>query len=308
MGTRGLPAMYSIKAVSQATGLSIETLRAWERRYQIVAPVRDGNGRRAYQPDDVIRLRKLREATEKGHPISRLARLGEAELDRILGPGATGSPDGSPQQSLGAQIIAAAADYRPEDCDRLLAMALALLPVSQVVIDVLAPALVEVGERWHRGQFSIAQERIVSSAVRKQLSSVLNTYSRIATGPLMVLSTPAGERHELGILMCALLAASRNIRCHYLGADLPAEDLVTYATRVRADVLALSVVSGANATAALDELARLAEFLPAQIELWGGGLALQSADSRRLPARLKVLKDLGAFEREITLLAARVGH
>jgi len=299
--------MYSIKAVSQATGLSIETLRAWERRYQIVAPVRDGNGRRAYQPDDVIRLRKLREATEKGHPISRLARLGEAELDQILGPGAPGSPDGSPQQSLGAQIIAAAADYRPEDCDRLLAMALALLPVSQVVIDVLAPALVEVGERWHRGQFSIAQERIVSSAVRKQLSSVLDTYSRIASGPLMVLSTPAGERHELGILMCALLAASRNIRCHYLGADLPAEDLVTYATRVRADVLALSVVSGANATAALDELARLAEFLPAQIEIWGGGLALQSADSRRLPARLKVLKDLGAFEREITLLAARVG-
>ena len=300
--------MYSIKAVSQATGLSIETLRAWERRYQIVAPTRDGNGRRAYQSGDVIRLRKLREATEKGHPISRLARLAEAELDQILGPGAAGSPGGSPQQSLGAQIIAAAADYRPEDCDRLLAMALALLPVSQVVIDVLAPALVEVGDRWHRGQFSIAQERIVSSAVRKQLSSVLDTYSRIATGPLMVLSTPAGERHELGILMCALLAASRNIRCHYLGADLPAEDLATYAMRVRADVLALSVVSGANGTAALDELSRLAEFLPGQVELWGGGSVLQGADSRRLPARLKVLKDLGAFEREITLLAARVGH
>jgi DNA-binding transcriptional MerR regulator/methylmalonyl-CoA mutase cobalamin-binding subunit len=300
--------MYSIKAVSQATGLSIETLRAWERRYQIVAPIRDGNGRRAYQPDDVVRLRKLREATEKGHPISRLARLGEAELDQILGPGAAGSPGGSPDQGLGAQIIAAAADYRPEECDRLLAMALALLPVSQVVIDVLTPALVEVGERWHRGQFSIAQERIVSSAVRKQLSSVLDTYSRIATGPLMVLSTPAGERHELGILMCALLAASRNIRCHYLGADLPAADLATYATRVRADVLALSVVSGANATASLDELARLAEFLPTRIELWGGGLVLQGADSRRLPDRLKVLKDLGAFERELTLLAARVGH
>ena len=300
--------MYSIKAVSQATGLSIETLRAWERRYQVVTPVREGNGRRAYQPDDVIRLRKLREATEKGHPISRLARLGEAELDQILGPGAPGSPDGLAQQGLGAQIIAAAAEYRPEECDRLLAMALALLPVSRVVIDVLTPALVEVGERWHRGQFSIAQERIVSSAVRKQLSSVLDTYSRIATGPLMVLSTPAGERHELGILMCALLAASRNIRCHYLGADLPAEDLVTYATRVRADVLALSVVSSTNGTASLDELARLAEFLPAQIELWGGGLVLQGADPRRLPARLKVLKDLGAFEREITLLAGRVGH
>jgi DNA-binding transcriptional MerR regulator/methylmalonyl-CoA mutase cobalamin-binding subunit len=300
--------MYSIKAVSQATGLSIETLRAWERRYQIVIPVRDDNGRRAYQPDDVIRLRKLREATEMGHPISRLARLGEPELEQLLGDGGAGSPGQSPQQNLSAQIIAAAADYRPEECDRLLATALALLPVSQVVTAVLAPALVEVGERWHRGQFSIAQERIVSSAVRRQLSSVLDTYSRIASGPLMVLSTPAGERHELGILMCALLAASRNVRCHYLGADLPAEDLATYATRVKADVVALSVVSSENTASALAQIARLAEVLPEQIELWGGGLALGSTHSRQLPARLKVLKDLGAFEREITLLAARTGR
>jgi DNA-binding transcriptional MerR regulator len=300
--------MYSIKAVSQATGLSIETLRAWERRYQIVAPVRDDNGRRAYQPDDVIRLRKLREATEMGHPISRLARLGESELEGILGNNGAVSPGGSPPQTLSAQIVAAAADYRPEECDRLLATALALLPVSQVVAEVLAPALVEVGERWHRGQFSIAQERIVSSAVRRQLSSVLDTYSRIASGPLMVLSTPAGERHELGILMCALLAASRNLRCHYLGADLPAEDLVTYATRVKADVIALSVVSSENTASALAEIAKIAEFLPTQIELWGGGLALSGTPARKLPGRLKVLKDLGAFEREITLLAARAGR
>jgi DNA-binding transcriptional MerR regulator/methylmalonyl-CoA mutase cobalamin-binding subunit len=300
--------MYSIKAVSQASGLSIETLRAWERRYQIVTPVRDDNGRRAYQPDDVIRLRKLREATEMGHPISRLARLGESELDQILGAAAGGSPVASPQQNLSAQIVAAAADYRPEDCDRVLATALALLPVSQVVNDVLAPALVEVGERWHRGQFSIAQERIVSSAVRRQLSSVLDTYSRIATGPRMVLSTPTGERHELGIMMCALLAASRNVRCHYLGVDLPAEDLATYATRVKADVIALSLITSENRASAVAELARLAELLPVQIELWAGGMALAQIASRELPARLKALGDLGAFEREITLLAARTGR
>ena len=300
--------MYSIKAVSQATGLSIETLRAWERRYQIVSPARDGNGRRSYQPNDVIRLRKLREATERGHPIGRLAGLGGTELDRLLDAGDPLPPGATPQQGLGAQLLAAAADYRPEDCDRLLATALALLPISQVVTDVLAPTLTEVGDRWHRGRFSIAQERIISSAVRRQLSSVLDTYSRIATGPLMVLSTPAGERHELGILMCALLAASRNIRCHYLGVDMPAEELATYATRVRADVVAVSVATRENCAAAQDELARLADFLPAQVELWGGGLALSEADSRWLPARLKVLADLGAFEREITLLAARIGH
>ena len=72
--------MFTIKAVSQATGVSIETLRAWERRYWVVEPQRDPNGRRSYSPPDVIRLRKLREATERGHAISKLARFTDEEL------------------------------------------------------------------------------------------------------------------------------------------------------------------------------------------------------------------------------------
>jgi len=300
--------MYSIKAVSQATGLSIETLRAWERRYGVVQPTRDASGRRAYQPDDVIRLRKLREATERGHPIGRLVRLGQEELDTILQSQAQ-SGGGAPSiRSLGTQILAAAEDYRPADCEQLLAMALALLPVSRVVSEVLSPTLTEVGERWHRGQLSIAQERIISTAIRRQLSSVLDTYSRIADGPVMVLATPAGERHELGILMCALLAASRNVRCHYLGADMPAAELATYATRVGADVVALSALAGDGQPALLEEVAQLAQLLPEGTELWGGGGALLRAGQARLPARLKLIEDLASFEREITLLAARAMH
>jgi len=297
--------MYSIKAVSQATGLSIETLRAWERRYQVVEPRRDANGRRAYEPDDVLRLRKLREATECGHPISRLARLGEQDLDGLLQSARDTIEPSASARSLGDQILAAAEDYRPGDCDQLLAMALALLPVSQVVTDVLAPTLVEVGERWHRGQLSIAQERIISAAVRKQLSSVLDTYSRIADGPVMVLSTPAGERHELGILMCALLAAAKNVRCHYLGPDLPAGELATYAARVRADVVVLSVLMTDNLEGMASQVGQLAQLLPEQIEIWGGGAALQHAGAL-LPERVRRLGSLPDFEREITLLEARV--
>jgi DNA-binding transcriptional MerR regulator len=299
--------MYSIKAVSQATGLSIETLRAWERRYQVVEPKRDTNGRRAYEPDDVIRLRKLREATERGHPISRLARLAEQDLDGLLQSTRDGGEPQASVRSLGEQILAAAEDYRPADCDQLLAMALALLPVSQVVTDVLAPTLVEVGERWHRGQLSIAQERIISAAVRKQLSSMLDTYSRIANGPVMVLSTPAGERHELGILMCALLAAAKNVRCHYLGPDLPAAELATYAARVHADVVVLSVMVTEDVAGMASQVGHLAQLLPEQIEIWAGGGALKQAGPD-LPERLRLLDSLPAFEREITLLEARVSR
>ena len=76
--------MYSIKAVAQATGLTVETLRAWERRYGVVVPQRDASGRRVYRPEDVLRLRRLREATERGHPIGRLAVLGDDGLAALL--------------------------------------------------------------------------------------------------------------------------------------------------------------------------------------------------------------------------------
>jgi hypothetical protein len=84
--------------------------------------------------------------------------------------------------------------------------------------------------------------------------------------------------------------------------------LATYATRVKADVLALSVVTADNVAAALTEFARIAEILPVQIELWAGGLALGGDRAQQLPGRVRLLRDLGAFEREITLLAARAGR
>src|SRR5512134_2686564 len=77
-------AMYSIKAVSQATGLTVETLRAWERRYRAVVPVRDDLGRRVYRAEDVLRLRRLREATDRGHPIGRLVHLDDTSLAGLL--------------------------------------------------------------------------------------------------------------------------------------------------------------------------------------------------------------------------------
>jgi DNA-binding transcriptional MerR regulator len=300
--------VYSIKAVSQATGLSIETLRAWERRYRIVIPHRDPNGRRSYRPEDVVRLRKLREATGRGHPISKLARLSDDEVGRLLDDPAINGARRAATHNFAAQILEAAGDFRPADCDQLLAMALALLPLQQAVVEVIAPLMREVGDRWHRGEFSIAQERIVSMVVRKQVASVLDTYNRIATGPLMVLTTPAGERHELGILMCALVAASRNVRCHYLGTDLPAAEIATYATRVHADVVVLSLVMSADPGVITAELSQLAQFLPERIELWGGGTALERLAPGSVPERLRHMSGLDTFDQEISLLTARLAH
>jgi DNA-binding transcriptional MerR regulator len=296
--------MFTIKAVSQATGVSIETLRAWERRYRVVEPRRDPNGRRSYAPGDVIRLRKLREATERGHPISKLARVSEEELSGLLADAARGAVTGGPTRSFAEQMLLAAEQYRPDDCDQALSMALALLPLPQVVDEVLVPALLEVGERWHAGTFTIAQERIVSNAARKQVSLVLDTYNRIATGPPIVFATLADERHELGILMCALLAAARGVRCQYLGPDLPPADVAVFADKVGAAAVVLSFVRRESSAAAELLLADFLKRLPRRIAVWIGGQGAAALNSAGLGERVVVIGDYRALERELDALTA----
>jgi MerR family transcriptional regulator, light-induced transcriptional regulator len=294
-------ATYTIKAVAEATGLTVETLRAWERRYRVIEPQRGAGGHRLYTARDVSRLRRLRETTARGHPIGKVAHLSNDALSRLL------SDDGGEDaaaQSLIDRILAAVSKYRPTECDQVMAMAFALLPPFEVVRNVLSPALREVGERWHRGEISIAQEHIASNCARRQLAALLHTFNSIAKGPAVVFATLSGERHELGILMYAALAASLRLRAYYLGPDLPAEEAARCALKINAAAVAISLVMRGDSDSTLAQLHALRHQLPAGVEIWLGGPALADVDASKLPARSICMTEPGEFEQRVGLLEA----
>jgi DNA-binding transcriptional MerR regulator len=270
--------MYSIKAVSQATGLTVETLRAWERRYGIVVPNRDQTGRRVYRADDVLRLRRLREATERGHPIGRLAELSEESLAQLLDD----APDRRSRATSSAfveRILEAAQQYRSAECEQALTLAIAMLPPQRLVSDVLQPLLREVGERWHRGEFAISQERLV-----------------FATLP--------GERHELGLLMSAMICASRGFKAHYLGPDLPEVEIARYAQEVGASIIALSVVLHEQLAQLPQQLASLAQAMAPESAIWLGGLAPDALPADSVPEDCVMLRSYAELEQRLDMLAA----
>jgi DNA-binding transcriptional MerR regulator/predicted component of type VI protein secretion system len=293
---------YSIKAVAVATGLSVETLRAWERRYGIVEPRRDQSGHRVYTGGDVARLRRLRETTDRGHPIGKIAHLSDAELNSLLAERSEDHPQAAAAQALSVRILAAIAKYDLEECDQAIAMAFALLPVGDVVTEVLSPVLREVGERWHRGEFTIGQERLVSSSVRRQISGLLNTYNNMARGAPVVFATITGEPHELGILMFAAIAASRKLRTCYLGAELPPEEISNFANRVNAAAVAISMVLPENLENGLHNLAILRAGLAESTEIWVGGAASFYVDPPQFPAATVHMRGRKDFEHRLDLL------
>lgn len=295
--------MYSIKAVAQATGLTVETLRAWERRYGVVAPNRDAGGRRVYRPEDVLRLRRLREATERGHPIGRLAELSDDGLATLLS-------DDSDRRSRATtnafveRILEAAQRFRTAECEQALTLAIAMLPPSQLVSGVLQPLLREVGDRWHRGEFAISQERLVSTVVRRHVGLMLDAYDRSARRAPIVFATLPGERHELGLLTSALMCASRGFKTHYLGPDLPPGEIARFAREVDAAVVALSVVLQERMPEVPAQLAELAAGLPERTGIWLGGYAARALPRDPLPPRCVVLADGAELEQRLEMLPA----
>jgi DNA-binding transcriptional MerR regulator/methylmalonyl-CoA mutase cobalamin-binding subunit len=297
---------FTIKAVAQATGLSVETLRAWERRYEVVRPSRDASGRRTYSAGDVARLRLLRTATELGHTISRLASLGAEELAKLVADsGGQARPGPARGQSYVERAIDAAEHSDPSGVEEVLTSAVALLPPNEVVNTVLVPLVREVGERWHRGEVSIAQEHMVTDIVRRLIISVSRGYLRAEGGPCLVLATLSGERHELGILMCSWLAATRRFRTHYLGVDVPPEEIGRFALEVEARAVLVSLVMPENEVPALEQLRALADQLRGHCEVWVGGFAARALSEEELPAGCVLLPTGSDFEQRLDLLAAQ---
>lgn len=308
-------AHYPIRAVSRLTGLGIDTLRAWERRHQAVTPQRDERGR-MYTDADIDRFRLLRSAVEAGHSIGRIASMDADTLQRLAGADAavvaqqraSSLPPVRVDRNLRtpfddqAGLLAA---VRAFDRDRLesdLGRAAALLPPLEFLEGVLAPLMRRVGDEWHGGTLSIAQEHFASGVVRGVLSALLRSQPRHAESQLLF-ATPPGEWHEFGILGAALLAASRGLGALYLGPDLPAADIIASAESAGVRVVVIGMTMFSPKTPATTAVATLSRQLPSRVELWiGGQAAPQSAASGG--RRAVVVPTFSVLERELERVAS----
>lgn len=206
-----------------------------------------------------------------------------------------------PEQTV-ARILAAAGEYRIADCEQSLEAACADLPTDALVNDVLAPLLREAGNRWHTGEFSIVQEHLLSSAVRRQLFYALDRHGRAAHGPTIAFTTLSGERHELGSLMLAVAAASRGFRAVYLGADLPVEEIARFCARVDVAAVAISIVTTPEVIDAYAQLAALRALLSPVVEIWIGGQAANLLDADGLPAGSFRMRTMSQFNDRLAAL------
>jgi DNA-binding transcriptional MerR regulator/methylmalonyl-CoA mutase cobalamin-binding subunit len=287
---------YSMGAVSRLTGLSPHVLRAWERRYQAVSPLRTAGGTRRYRESDVTRLRLLAAASGAGHPIGDIARLSETELRRR-----TAGPEEEPRPPL-RRILEAIAQLDADETERLLGLQLAALGSRGFVEAVAAPLLREVGDRWEQGRLCVAGEHLASASVRNLLGGALRRLPHSSQSSPILFTTLAGERHELGALACAVIAVDLGANAIYLGPDLPTGEVVAAAGATRAGAVAVSTSRCAPARQRERAVRQLRHALPRDVALWIGG---GGSEGLTLPARVEGIEGVEGLEQKVLLRQTR---
>ncbi len=246
-------AVVRIGELARRTGVSPELLRAWELRYGLLRPERSSGGYRLYSAEDERRVGTMTGALGRGISAAEAAKLAlgdaiELPTAKTLFEALVGFDDAGAHAAL----------------DRLLSS----LTLESVLRDSVLPALRELGESWQRGEITIAQEHFASNLLRGRMLGLARGWNR-GSGPRALLACPAGEQHDLSLIVFGLALREHGWRVTYLGADTPLATIDETATTLRPDLVVIAAVDSARLSGQADELHGLATRF--QLALAGAG-------------------------------------
>ena len=273
--------MYTIKEAAARTGLSVPVLRAWERRYGIVAPARTAGGYRVYDEAALGRLRSMRRLVEDGwSPNAAAAAIVSGTAPEASGeaPEPAGAADNEGADAATAQVrglVDAAARLDSQRVEAILDEMFAAGRFERVIADRVAPALRGLGDAWDSGELPVAGEHLASHAIQRRLSAAFQAAASGEewTSPPILVGMPPGGHHELGGLIFATAARRSGLPVVYLGADLPIDDWVGAVERTGARAVVIGALLNADGVAARAVATRLRALRPGILVAFGGAAA-----------------------------------
>jgi MerR family transcriptional regulator, light-induced transcriptional regulator len=241
-----------IGELSKRVGVSPELLRAWERRYGLLHPARSAGGLRLYSPADVERVALMQQHLADGMAAAEAAALAVRDVDAEEAARTALRPE-----AIRDELAEALDAFDEPRAQAILDRLLALATVETLLSEVIMPYLQELGERWKRGEASVAQEHFASGVLRGRLLGLARGWG-LGLGPAAVLACLPGEQHDLGLIAFGLALRSRGWRIVYLGQDSPIDTVADVSRRMEPNLVVLNAVSRDRVRPILSDLRALA--------------------------------------------------
>jgi MerR family transcriptional regulator, light-induced transcriptional regulator len=231
--------------------VSPELLRAWERRYGLLQPIRTEGGFRLYTDDDADRVDRMKRALDEGFSAAEASR-------RVL---ALEHSTERAHDDARERLLAAARAYDETAMHAILDEALSGFSLETVLGELVLPVLREIGAEWERGTLEVGQEHFASNLVRERLLALARLWGR-GGGPLAILACAPGERHDIGLIAFGLVLRSHGWRILFLGADTPVATLRRAAEATDPRLVVVASMDSGLLEAQSAELRRLGRSAP----------------------------------------------
>jgi MerR family transcriptional regulator, light-induced transcriptional regulator len=284
--------LLRIGELSRRAGVSPELLRAWEHRYGLLRPTRSAGGLRLYTSGDVERVRVMRRHLADGLAAAEAAAAALREVVAL-----EAAPPALSSAALREELTEALDRFDEPRAQALLDRFLAVATVDMLLSEVVLPYLRELGERWARGDASVAQERFASGVLRGRLLGIARDWG-LGVGPAAVLACLPGEHHDLGLIAFGLALHARGWRILCLGPDAPIETVGEVSRRLQPSLVVLTAVTSERVQPVVEQLRRLAG--RHRLALGGGAAGHGGFESERV---LMLTGDLIADATLVTALA-----
>lgn len=287
-----MPDICTIATIATNTGISKEVLRKWEERYGFPVPQRDKSGHRTYAVHQTARLQLIKRLIDSGMRPAKVVPLSELALQSLLQEQEQEhtSPAPDADVSVVTELMTLLHLRNRVALDARLKQEVQRLGLEKFVTEVMCVLNSAVGTAWEQGRIGIRDEHMYSEMIQSLIREEILRVRKPEGQPRMLITTPSGEQHTLGILMVEALASLHGACCVSLGAQTPIEEVPLAASECAADIVCLCFSAAFPKRRILPYLKELRSVVPPHVEIWIGGAGAFGLD--RSPRGIKVLLTL----------------
>ena len=218
---------FSIKDLENLSGVKAHTIRIWEKRYNLLEPMRSDTNIRSYDLANLQKILNVALLIENGYKVSKIASIKEDELYRKVRELMIEKSDSL--HSVNSFKLAML-NFDQQLFDHTYNQLLAQSSFREIFLNVFLRLLNDIGMLWVTKTITPAHEHFISTLIKQKLLLNIERVQTINSNPeeTYVLYLPMNEIHELGLLYVHFELLLKGKKSIYLGPSVPVENLLMF--------------------------------------------------------------------------------
>ena len=217
--------IFSIKDLENLSGIKAHTIRIWEKRYNVLTPMRTETNIRTYDLSGLQKLLNITLLHNHGYKISKISKLSEERIPQLVNEIIS---DKSVKHHAISSFKMAMMNFDHALFFSTYNNLLSEKSFRDVFYDVFIPLIQEIGFLWQTDTISPAHEHFITYLIKQKLltsTEKVQIQAPIYTDRVFVLYLPMNEIHELGLMYLNYEILNKGYKTIYLGESVPTDSL-----------------------------------------------------------------------------------